>query len=129
SLATDRGVEIATEIADLADYDLGHGIWDGVVSIWAHVPPLVRKELHARVVDSLKRGGIFILEAYTERQLEMDGVGGPPPAKRESFMSLDRLVDELEGLDFVIGVEVTRDISEGRYHQGESAVVQVVARR
>jgi hypothetical protein len=34
---------------------------------------------------------------------------------------------ELDGLDFIIGAEVVRNISEGKYHQGESAVVQIVA--
>ena len=127
SLAIEYGVEISTEVADLADYDLGCEVWDGVVSIAAHVPPLLRKELHAKVVRSLKSNGIFILEAYTERHLEMDGVGGPPPSQKELFMSLDKLVVELEGLEFIIGTEVERNISEGKYHQGESAVVQVVA--
>ena len=42
-------------------------------------------------------------------------------------MSLDKLVVELRGLEFIIGTEVERNISEGKYHQGESAVVQVVA--
>lgn len=127
SLAIEHGVEISTEVADLADYDLGCEVWDGVVSIAAHVPPLLRKKLHAQVVSSLKSNGIFILEAYTERHLEMDGVGGPPPSQKELFMSLDKLVVELEGLEFIIGTEVERNISEGKYHQGKSAVVQVVA--
>ena len=113
--------------SSLADYDLGCEVWDGIVSIAAHVPPLLRKELHAQVVSSLKSNGIFILEAYTEHHLEMDGVGGPPPLQKDLFMSLDKLVVELRGLEFIIGTEVERNISEGKYHQGESAVVQVVA--
>ena len=127
SFAIENGVEISTIVTDLAAYDLGNEVWDGVVSIAAHVPPLLRKELHSQVVKSLKRNGVFILEAYTERHLEMDGVGGPPPSQKELFMSLAELKVELEGLEFVIGTEVERKISEGKYHQGESAVVQVVA--
>lgn len=126
-LAAAHGVEISTVIADLADYDLGHELWDGIVSIAAHVPPSLRKKIHAQAVNSLRRGGVFILEAYTERHLEMDGVGGPPPSQKELFMSLDELKSELNGLDFLVGAEVERDISEGKYHQGDSAVVQIVA--
>lgn len=125
SLAIEHGVEILTTVADLADYDFGSEVWDGIVSIAAHVPPLLRKEIHAQVASALKKNGIFILEAYTERHLEMDGVGGPP--KKELFMSLDELKVELEGLELIIGTEIERTISEGKYHQGESAVVQVVA--
>lgn len=126
-LAAEQGVEISTQVADLADYDFGCEVWDGIVSISAHVPALLRKQLHAQVVRALKSNGVFILEAYTQRHLEMDGVGGPPASQKEFFMSLDKLVVELEGLEFIIGAEVERNISEGKYHQGESAVVQVVA--
>ncbi len=125
NLAAEHGVEISTTVADLADYDLGSEVWDGIVSIAAHVPPLLRKEIHAQVAGALKRNGIFILEAYTERHLEMDGVGGPP--QKELFMSLDELKVELEGLELIMGIEIERNISEGKYHQGESVVVQVVA--
>ena len=55
----------------------------------------------------------------------MDGVDGPP--KKELFMSLDELEIELEGMELIIGAEIERNISEGKYHQGNSAVVQVVA--
>jgi SAM-dependent methyltransferase len=129
NLAVENGVEISTVVADLTGYDLGNEIWDGIVSIAAHVPPNVRKKLHGQVVNSLKRGGVFILEAYTERHIEMDGIGGPPPSMKEMFMSLKELGPELNGLDFVVGDEIERNISEGKYHQGESAVVQVVANK
>ena len=126
-LALDKGVEIETIVADLADYDPGRDSWDGIVSISAHMPPSLRRQVHARAVQALKPGGVFILEAYTPRQLEMEGIGGPP--ERALMMSLDELREELAGLDFSIGREVERHMSEGRYHQGLSAVVQLVARK
>ncbi len=128
NLAAENGVEMLTTVADLADYDLGSERWDGIVSIAAHVPPELRKKLHSQVANALKEGGVFILEAYTERHIEMDGIGGPPPSKK-MFMSLNDLQSELAGLHFEIGVELERNMSEGKYHQGESAVVQVVARK
>lgn len=126
-LAIDHGVEISTIVADLSDYNLVTEAWDGIVSISAHVPPLLRKRLHSQVFNSLKNKGVFILEAYTVRQLDMDGTGGP--LNKELFMSLDELNVELEGLEFIIATEVDRTMSEGKYHQGKSAVVQVVARK
>lgn len=126
-LAFENGVEISTITADLADYEFGNEIWDGIVSISAHVPAELRKKLHSQVVASLSTSGVFILEAYTERHLELDGVGGPPLSQKELFMSLDELKSELDGLEFLVGAEIVRNMSEGKYHQGESAVVQVVA--
>jgi len=128
-LAAEQKVTLSTIVADLADYDLGVNQWDGIVSIFAHVPVALREKLHSQVVGSLKSNGIFILESYTLRHLELEGVGGPPAEKKDFFMSLDKLNDELKGLDFIVGVEKDRPISEGKYHQGQSAVVQVVARQ
>lgn len=128
-LAAKYGVDISTVVADLSEYDLDCNSWDGIVSISAHVPAELRKLVHQQVVMSLKDKGVFILEAYTERHTEMDGIGGPPASKKEMFMSLDDLKLELDGLDFIVGAEVDRHISEGKYHQGDSAVVQVVAFR
>ena len=127
ALAIENGVQISTVVADLADYDFGNEVWDGIVSIAAHVPPKLRKKLHGQVVNSLKKGGVFVLEAFTARHIELDGIGGPPPSRKKMFMSLEELESELDGLDFVVGSEIERNISEGKYHLGESAVVQVVA--
>lgn len=123
--ALKNGVTIKTIVANLADFDLGKESWDAIVSIAAHVPPPIRKKLHSQVFDALKENGVFILEAFHERQLKMSGIGGPP--SKEMLMSLDELKVELHGLEFKIAAEVERHISEGEHHQGESAVVQIVA--
>lgn len=44
-------------------------------------------------------------------------------------MSLEQLHTELVGLDFILGTEVKRDVSAGKYHQGQSAVVQLLVGR
>ena len=124
--AAERGASITTVAADLSAYDLGEARWDGVVSVWAHVPPAVRGPLHRRVVRALKPGGVLLLEAYTPKQLE-HGTGGPP--KAELMMTLAGLREELAGLEIELGREVEREIHEGRYHDGMSATVQLLARK
>jgi SAM-dependent methyltransferase len=124
-LAAERGVAITTEVADLASYDLGESRWAGIVSIWAHVPAAVRSRLHAASVRALRPGGALVLEAYTPRQLERPGMGGPPTA--DLLMTPEVLRDELAGLRFELCEEIDREIAEGRYHRGPSATVQVLA--
>jgi len=125
-LARNHGVEITTTVADLRDYDLGEGAWDGIVSIWCHVPPDLRGDLHARVARALKPGGVLILEAYHPRQLEYK-TGGPPVP--ELMMTVEQLREELSALDLVVAQEIDRDVHEGRGHEGPSAVTQVIAVR
>ena len=125
-LAQQRGVEVAASVGDLAVFDLGHQRWDLVVSIFAHMPPEVRRDLHQRVVASLRPGGMFLLEAYTPDQLA-HGTGGP--ASADLTMTLAQLREELAPLEFVHGVEVEREVREGSGHTGLGAVVQVIARK
>lgn len=125
TLAAERGVEVTTVLADLATYDLGQAAWAGIISIWAHTPPAVRTRLHAACVAALRPGGVLILEAYTPRQLERPGKGGPPVAAL--LMTPEGLRAELAGLDFLRCEEVDRDVNEGRYHTGPSTTVQVLA--
>ena len=124
-LAEERGIALTTEVADLADYDLGESRWAGIVSVWAHVPPEIRGPLHAACVKALKPGGAMVLEAYTPRQLERPGKGGPPVARL--LMTPEGLREELEGLRFERCEEVDREIQEGQYHTGPSTTVQVLA--
>lgn len=126
-LAKEYGVKIETIVSDLEHFDLGEESWDGIVSIFAHVPLAMRIQLHKHVQSGLKKNGVMILEGFTPRQPEMSGVGGPPPSQKELFMSLDSLKKELDGLEFIIGQEIERELSEGKHHEGLCSVVQVVA--
>lgn len=123
-LADESYVNINTQVADLADYEITPEGWDGIVSVFCHLPPSIRKALHRKVVAGLKPGGVLILEAYRPKQLKFK-TGGPPES--EFMMSLDELKSELEGLDFYHDAELDREISEGRLHTGVGAVVQLVA--
>jgi len=125
-LAKSRGFPIETVTADLGNYRIVPESWEGVVSIFCHVPAAVRGKLHAEVVTGLKPGGVLILEAYTPKQLDY-GTGGPP--NLALLMTLADLKDELAGLEFLRGVEVVREVIEGRLHTGMGAVVQVIARK
>jgi SAM-dependent methyltransferase len=127
--AASRGVKIGTEVADLAAFDPGERAWDAVVSISAHLPSAVRRELHRRVRAALRPGGVFILEAYTPAQHGTSGIGGPPPGQEDMLMSLQALREELAGLEEVHGLELVRDVNEGAFHSGPGAVVQFIARR
>lgn len=124
ALAEQQGVRIETVVGDLAVVDLGVEQWDAIVSIFCHLPAAIRAELHQRVVRALRRGGVFLLEAYTPEQL-VHKTGGPPTV--DLLMTADALSAELHGLDVLLCREITRDIHEGRLHDGRSAVVQYIA--
>jgi SAM-dependent methyltransferase len=126
ALARERGVSVETVVSAIEDFDLAEGEWDGIISVFFHLPRELRERVHRSVVQGLAPGGILILEAYTPRQLEF-GTGGPPDI--EKLMTLDLLRRELAGLDFLVAQEIEREVQEGRHHHGVGSVVQVVAVR
>jgi hypothetical protein len=126
ALAASRGVGIETVAADLAAYAIRPGAWAGIVAIFAHLPPALRRAVHRAAAAGLAPGGAFVLEAFTPRQLAF-GTGGPRTP--ELLYTLDDLREDLTGLTLEIGRELERDVVEGAYHTGRAAVVQVLARR
>ena len=125
-LAALNAVEIKTRVTDLSHFEPGNSCWDAVVSIFAHVPPVVRQQIHKRVVRALRPGGLLILEAYTPEQIGR-GTGGPPDEKL--MMNLESLEEELDGLEFLLAEEKLRPVNEGFGHTGDGHVVQLIAKK
>lgn len=122
-LARDADVDLTVEVADLARYPFGEG-WSVITSIWAHVPAEVRARIHGEVVRALAPGGAYVLESYTPDQIGR-GTGGPPDPAFTT--TLEELSAQLAGLDFVIARQCEREVREGRFHDGLSSVVQLLA--
>lgn len=116
----------STVHADLSDFTIEPGIYTGIVAIYAHLQSPLRKSIHRAVVKGLCPGGVFILEAFTESQLNYD-TGGPRDL--DLLMRLPVLLSELSGLDFEIAREVVRNVQEGDYHKGLASVVQILGRK
>jgi len=126
ALAQERGVFIETVVSSIEEFDLNEEEWQGIISIFFHLPSDLRKRVHRSLVKGLAPGGVLILEAFTPRQREYESGGPTDPSK---LVSLDDLRQELEGLELLEARETEREFREGRMHSGPGAVVQVVGRR
>lgn len=125
-LAESNSVEIETVCADLGAFQPEEESYGSVISISAHLPSAVRSKLYPLVEKCLKPGGILLLEAYTEAQLQYD-TGGPKEADR--LMSIEKLTQEFPNLEPLFMRELEREVIEGWGHKGTGAVVQFIARR
>jgi SAM-dependent methyltransferase len=126
SLAASRNVRITTIASDLADFAIEPESWNGIVSIFAHLVPDLRARVHRDAVKGLAPGGMFVLEAYAPRQIELD-TGGPRDAER--FVTLAALQPELRGLEWIVAREIEREVLEGTRHTGLGYVVQLLGRK
>ena len=123
-LAKRKNVHVDAQVGDLATFDLGINKWNGVVSIFCHLPSDLRRVLHRRIVASLVSGGVVILEAYTPNQIGR-GTGGPQVV--DLLMTAESLKEEFASLEIVHVEESIRTVVEGSGHSGEAAVVQLIA--
>jgi len=125
-LAKLKGVSIRTEVADLATYAPPANSYGSVVSISAHLPSDVRRRLYPLVMQSLKPGGIILLEAYSKSQLARN-TGGPKDP--DMLLTADDIVNEFPNCEVVLCQEIEREVVEGEFHTGLAAVVQFIARK
>jgi SAM-dependent methyltransferase len=126
ALAQQRRVPLTAIAADLTNFEISPQTWTGVVAIYMHLPPTLRRTVLARAAAGLRPGGIFVMEVYRPAQLEFR-TGGPQDVTL--LPTLAELRSELDGLEIIIGREIERDVREGGGHTGQSAVVQILARR
>jgi SAM-dependent methyltransferase len=124
-LAKERGVHVETKVSDLADFNFGEKQWDGIVSIWCHLPKELLVKVLQNSVRSLSSGGVILIEAYTPDQLKFK-TGGPQSI--ELLNTLSEFQGDLKELDQLHGAEVEREIFEGRGHTGLSSVVQYIGK-
>ena len=124
-LAAERGVSLDTVVADLADWELGEERWDGVVSIWAHLPAPLRATLHPRIARALRSGGILLLEHYHPRQLAY-GTGGPPDPTM--MLTLDELFAAFPAWVRLHAFEGERVVVEGTQKVRPGVVVKPVSK-
>jgi SAM-dependent methyltransferase len=125
-LADSKGVEIRTEVADLAAYVPPANYYGSVVSIFAHLPSDVRQRLYPSVEQSLTPGGIILLEAYSKSQLSRN-TGGPKDP--DMLMAAAEVEKEFPNCEVILCQEIEREVVEGEFHTGLASVVQFIGRK
>jgi cyclopropane fatty-acyl-phospholipid synthase-like methyltransferase len=126
ALARSKGVEIHTEVADLAEFEPQANHYGSVISIFAHLPSAIRQRLYPLIERCLKPGGIIILEAYSQAQLTRN-TGGPKDL--DMLMTKVEIEREFPNCDPVLLRELEREVREGTYHTGIASVVQFIGRK
>lgn len=123
ALALKENVLLNTAVADLTIYPIEKESYDGIIAIFAHFNSDVRKQIHLKAIAGLKKGGFFILEAYSKNQLKYN-TGGPKNI--DLLYSLDDILSDFgQDLSLFIFHEMEREVIEGKLHHGKASVIQV----
>ena len=125
-LAASKGVNIATEVVDLATFQPVANHYQSVISISAHLPSSLRHRLYPLVERCLLPHGILLLEAYSENQLRRT-TGGPKDI--DMLMTVSKIEREFPNLEPILLREIDREVCEGKHHTGMASVVQFIGRK
>ena len=127
ALAAERGTQVAYHVAGVDDFAWADGAYDAIVAIFVQfADPALRARLFARMIHSLKPGGVLLLQGYTPGQLEYR-TGGP--GKLEHLYTEAMLREAFAALQILELREYEAELSEGRGHHGRSALIGMVARK
>lgn len=125
-IARQADCDIQAIVADLADFSMGHDEYDAVISIFCHLPSVLRQSVHRRIYDGLRHGGLFITEAYAPAQIQ-NATGGPKDV--DMLVSLDEVTGSFSHFEPLHAYSGVRDVREGAFHCGQAIVTQYIGKK
>lgn len=126
-LASEKGVQVGFNVADIAEWDWRARPYDVVLGVFIQfaAPPL-RAEIFAGMQTALRPGGLLLLHGYTPEQLA-HGTGGPRAL--ENLYTANLLTAAFGTMEILHLNAYEAEISEGTGHKGRSALIDLVARK
>jgi len=127
SLADVRGVHVNFNVSDTFAWHWTASTYDIVAAIFIQfATPAERERLFPLMKQTLKPGGLLILQGYRPEQLQY-GTGGPPEADHLYTEAMIR--DLLRDMDILELRSYDEHVAEGKGHAGMSALMGVIARK
>ena len=126
-LAASRGMKVRYEVSSVYEWSWPTAAFDVVVAIFVQfADPPMRKFMFERMAQSLRPGGLLLIEGYTPKQLQY-GTGGPKQV--DQLYTRELLLAEFAGCEVLEMREYEAELDEGSRHRGMSAVIDFVARK
>jgi len=127
ALAQQRQVQVSYTVSDCDQFAWPSASYDAVAAIFVQfATPDMRRRLFEHIRQSLKPGGLLLLQGYTPKQIEYK-TGGPGIASHLYTEPLLR--EELSAFELLQVDDYEAELQEGSGHAGMSALIGVVARR
>lgn len=125
--AKENQVNIRYSLCDTDSFDWQANAYDAVVGIFIQfADPEMRARIFQQVHQTLKSGGLFILQGYTPKQLVYK-TGGPSLLEH---LYTEEMIRELSQDFEVLELQCyKKELSEGARHTGMSALLGMVAKK
>lgn len=126
ALAAEKGVAVATELADLRHWDWPQERFDLVVNIFCHLHRPDQDGLHRAMWQALRPGGLLLMQMFHEAQIDRDSGG---PRRLDMLYTAARLEAAFADAEILVLQETVEPLAEGAHHAGEAALVSALLRK
>jgi SAM-dependent methyltransferase len=123
--AHEKQLTLAYEVTDVLSFS-SNKKYDALALCYAHFLTDIRKEAHQHLLQFLKPNGTVIFEAFAKSQLGNPSGG---PKNLDMLFSIDEVKNEFEGIAFNHLIETEIVLNEGKYHQGDAAVLRFTGKK
>ena len=125
--AKEHQVQVEYSFSDTDSFAWHANNYDAVIGIFIQfADPVMRERIFQKTYETLKPGGIFILQGYTPKQLEYK-TGGPSLIEH---LYTEEMIRDLSKLFDIRELSIyEKELSEGARHTGMSALLGLVAQK
>jgi len=123
--ALSEKVVIKYDFLDLANFVPQPETYDLIALVFVHMFEGMRQAFHNKMVQSLKKGGIILVESFAKEQIN-NNTGGPPDV--QMLHSTDTLKKDFQGLEILKLCQEHVMLDEGRHH-GMADVVRFIGQK
>ncbi|WP_020535566.1 class I SAM-dependent methyltransferase [Lewinella cohaerens] len=130
-LADKFGVTIEYLVGEFQTLSFARESFDAIGLIYAHFSAEAKSEYHGVLSSYLQPGGLIILEAFSKSHLQYSSqnpaAGGP--RNIDMLYSEEELRADFANYEMLQLKEEVIKLEEGLYHNGESAVMRMLAKK
>jgi hypothetical protein len=126
NFAASQGVQIQYTVSDANAIKYPPQYFDAIALIYAHFSADLKSTCHKTLVQSLKKGGVVIFEAFSKNhpayQEKYPNIGGPKNV--DVLFSTEEIKNDFSDFDIIELTETEVSLDEGIYHQGFGSVIR-----
>jgi cyclopropane fatty-acyl-phospholipid synthase-like methyltransferase len=120
----EEGVRIETICIDLNDWIVSEK-FDAIVTSYLHMYKNERETLFKKIEESLNKGGYFIGEFFSTKQIDYNSGG---PKDLDLLYTTEDFEKHFSSCSKTISEEIVT-LDEGKGHKGEACVIRVVIKK
>jgi len=124
AFAQAENVTIDYQIQSIEEYRFPQNEFDAVALIYAHQKN--HENLHRNCINSLKKGGTILLEAFSKQQIHYSSGG---PGDVNLLYSIDELMYDFKDLFDLTIWEEDVQLNEGKGHAGMAHVIRLIGKK